>query len=277
MFTRQAPLIAQSLWQGGLSPAQAHAITNALGQCRAPLIHRGPIQIDYTSPEMRLVTPESAKFKFPELQLPTPEILPNRPRPPEEPPEEDRPRQPNPFPPPAQPVAPVAPPQGAPGHIPQYPGYDDAWIRKALDDIRDLIKPQYLGVDDGAYINVSGNGFTEKQVIALDAEDNDLHCVFRGGQVSSNKFEAENYEARGVDSANCAELDVAEEGGRTVWKLNAAKMTGTTYVKDIWFDSGSNKINVQYEYALVFDPVDVGTDDSNLPVAPCEDAPTPIK
>ena len=69
MFTRAAPQIAQSLWQGGLSPAQAHVVTNALGQCRAPLIHRGPVQIDYTSPDMKLITPELAKFRFPELQL----------------------------------------------------------------------------------------------------------------------------------------------------------------------------------------------------------------
>ena len=277
MYTRAAPLIAQSLWQGGLSPAQSHVVSNALGQCRAPLVHRGPIQIDYSSPDMRLITPESAKFRFPEMQLQPPEVLPSRPRPPDEPPEEDPPYQPNPLPPPLQPVSPVTPPFGDPGYAPDYPPYDDTWIRKALDDLRDLIKPQYLGVLGSDYIEVDGNGFTEKQTITLDAEDNELHCVFRGGQVSSNSFEAENYEATGVDSANCAELEISEEDGQTIWKLTAAKMTGTTYVKDIWFDPDTNKINVQYEYALVFDPVDVGTDDSNLPVAPCEDAPTPIK
>jgi len=266
MYTRQAPLIAQSLWQGGLSPAQSHVVANALGQCRAPLIHRGPIQIDYSSPDMRLITPESAKFQFPELQLQPPEVFPDRPRPPDEPPEEDTPRQPNPLPPPDQPVSPVTPPSaGNPGGNP----YDDSWIRKALDDLKDLIKPQYRGVLGSDYIEIEGNGYTDKQTIKLDAEDGELHCVFRGGQVSSNKFEAENYEGRGVNSANCAELQVSEENGQTTWKLTAAKMTGTTYVKDIWFDPGTNKINVQYEYALVFDPVNVGTDDSNMPVADC--------
>ena len=58
---------------------QAHAITNLLGQCRATLEHRGPIIIDYTSPNMRLVTPEIAKFEFPDIQLQPPEAIPPRP------------------------------------------------------------------------------------------------------------------------------------------------------------------------------------------------------
>ena len=106
MFTKQAPLIAQSLLQGVLSPAQAHVVTNALGQCRAPMIHRGPVQIDYTSPDMKLITPELAKFRFPELQLNPPEVFPNRPNPI---PEEKPVTPPNPFPQP-RPTVPVTPP-----------------------------------------------------------------------------------------------------------------------------------------------------------------------
>ena len=62
MFSRQTPTLDNALWQGGLSPAQAHVIANALGQCRATLDHRGPVQIDYTSPDMKLIMPEPAQI-----------------------------------------------------------------------------------------------------------------------------------------------------------------------------------------------------------------------
>lgn len=110
MFTRQAQQMNESLWQGGLSAAQAHVVANALGQCRQTLEHRGPVQIDYTTPQMKLVTPELADIQFPELQLQPPESIPPRPRRPDIPnlpPEEEIPYDPDPLP----------PPQG-----PQYPG-----------------------------------------------------------------------------------------------------------------------------------------------------------
>lgn len=107
MFTRQAQQMNESLWQGGLSAAQAHVVANALGQCRQTLEHRGPVQIDYTSPQMKLISPESAEVEFPEIQLQPPEAVPPRPRDPTIPPEEEIPYDPDPLP----------PPQG-----PQYPG-----------------------------------------------------------------------------------------------------------------------------------------------------------
>lgn len=107
MFTRQAQQMNESLWQGGLSAAQAHVVANALGQCRQTLEHRGPVQIDYTSPQMKLISPESAQVEFPEIQLQPPEAIPPRPRDPTIPPEEEIPYDPDPLP----------PPQG-----PQYPG-----------------------------------------------------------------------------------------------------------------------------------------------------------
>ena len=264
MFTKQAPLIAQSLWQGGLSPAQAHVVTNALGQCRAPLIHRGPVQIDYTSPDMKLITPELAKFRFPELQLNPPEVFPNSPNPI---PEEKPVTPPNPFPQPRPTVpVPVTPPGESPLPLPTQPSdYDDSWIRAELDRLRDFIRPQYLGVDDGAYIDVWRDGYTAKQMVALDAEDSNLHCVFRNAQVQSNKFTAENFE----QDEPGAYLEIKEETGETKFQLTAGKPTVTTYVKDIWFDPGTKKINVQYEMAGVYQPADVGIDDKNLPIAEC--------
>ena len=100
MFSRQTPTLDNALWQGGLSAAQAHVVSNALGQCRATLEHRGPIQIDYSSPEMKLIKPESASIQFPEIQLNPPEALPPRPEEREQEIPEERPkREPNPLPP----------------------------------------------------------------------------------------------------------------------------------------------------------------------------------
>ena len=65
MFTRQAPLIANNLWQGGLAQPQASAVTNALGQCNTPLEHRAAVTVDTTTPDMTLITPETTIFKFP--------------------------------------------------------------------------------------------------------------------------------------------------------------------------------------------------------------------
>ena len=101
MFTRQAQQLNNNLWQGGLSPAQADAIANLLGQCRAPIEHRGPIQIDYTIPDMKLITPEVGDVVLPEIQLQPPEILPPRPPSPTfQPPETPEPYTPDPLPPP---------------------------------------------------------------------------------------------------------------------------------------------------------------------------------
>ena len=107
MFTRQAQQINESLWQGGLSAAQSHAIANLLGQCRQTLEHRGPVKIDYTSPEMKLISPEAAQIQFPEIQLQPPESFAPRERYPDIPPEELPPYDPDPLPPP---------------NGPQYPG-----------------------------------------------------------------------------------------------------------------------------------------------------------
>ena len=108
MFTRQAQQLHENLWQGGLSAPQANAIANALGQCRATLEHRGPIQLDYTSPKMKLIQPESADIEFPDIQLQPPESFPPKQQPPPnfEPPEERPLPQQNPLPPPNGPTYP---------------------------------------------------------------------------------------------------------------------------------------------------------------------------
>ena len=55
MFTRQAPSLANSLIQGGMPAQQASTLQNLMGQCRAPLEHRGPVRFDYTRQKMRQI------------------------------------------------------------------------------------------------------------------------------------------------------------------------------------------------------------------------------
>ena len=181
MFSRQTPTLDNALWQGGLSPAQAHVIANALGQCRATLDHRGPVQIDYTSPDMKLIMPESAQIQFPEIQLQPPEAFPPRPEDPsfpDLPPEERPPYQPDPLPPPS---------------FPQYPDGEDGgggsggccvpdWL---LDLIKwageqwDQLKKHILG-SGGAYIRVDVVAQDGGYNVNLDVENDSLGniCTF---------------------------------------------------------------------------------------------------
>lgn len=96
MFTRAAPLIAHNLWQGGVAQAQASAVSAALGQCNAPLVHRGPVSIDYTTQQMKLITPTSATYNYPTYNMYPPEVLPPFP-PGTNPPEELPPDRRDPF------------------------------------------------------------------------------------------------------------------------------------------------------------------------------------
>jgi hypothetical protein len=108
VFSRQAPSIHTALWQGGLSPAQASEVQNLVGQCRATLVHRGPISVDPTTPSMRLIDPESAKTKFPQIG----DLLPpeHKKKPPKNVPPEEKPQpQPQPILPEPEPVGPAGP------------------------------------------------------------------------------------------------------------------------------------------------------------------------
>ena len=53
MFTQQAPSLANNLMHSGMPAQQASTVQNLMGQCRAPLVHRGPVKFDYTRQNMR--------------------------------------------------------------------------------------------------------------------------------------------------------------------------------------------------------------------------------
>lgn len=193
MFSRQAPQIDHSLWQGGLSAAQASVVANALGQCRAPIVHRAPVTVDYTSPEMRLITPESVQTRFPEMAITPPEVPP--PRPPGFPPPEETPEEkPNPLPP-KNPIGPIQPPEGAPGGgVTVVPIDNRADVDKLLKELAELkkefenYKASYPDYTDGDYIEVDND---TSRVISLKTEDNstDNICTFGVDEIKGVPFD----------------------------------------------------------------------------------------
>jgi len=68
MFSRQAPQIHNALLQGGVAPAMASQTQNILGQCQAGIVHRGPIEVDRSRPDMKLIDPVTARLRYPQVE-----------------------------------------------------------------------------------------------------------------------------------------------------------------------------------------------------------------
>lgn len=121
-YARKAPILGTALWEAGLSAIHAHEISNAM------YIHQGKQMTDYTTKNMRLITPENAQILFQSVQLQPPESWsqsfynPLVPRPPEEDPN----LQTDPLPPPSGPLLagtgnnPGEPSEDVPSGIRQY-------------------------------------------------------------------------------------------------------------------------------------------------------------
>lgn len=105
MFTRQASSIGNNLVQSGMPTQQAASLQGLVGQCRAPLEHRGPIKLDYTRQSMRQISqgqifpPGLSPLSFPELGLP-PQTFPPTDTPPQADPEPPEAVGPQPLDPP---------------------------------------------------------------------------------------------------------------------------------------------------------------------------------
>jgi len=243
MFTRQAPALHTALWQGGLSPASASQVQNLLGQCRQTLVHRGPIEIDYTSPQMRLITPEIAAFRFPNLKLNPPEVVKKRPRRPEDPPPEEAPPdpQPPPLPPPQRPIDPLDPdgPGGGGGGKP--PGYTE-----------------------GDYIGIENNE------IRLRGNDARRHCVFPAGKNVNNTINSIDLKAYSSDPERI-KFTVKDDARDTTFKIDVS-LKQFTYVKSVTLDESNGKIYIERGTAYGFDVAD--TDPQDIPLTTCKDSGT---
>ena len=255
MFTRQTQQINENLWQGGLSAAQAHAISNLLGQCRQTLDHRGPVQIDYTTPDMKLIMPESAQIQFPEIQLQPPESLPPRPENPEFPdlpPEERPPYQPNPLPPPQFPQYP------GPGGGSNNPGTQvGVIVIDGQDGTDGLDGLDGDTVEEGDYIKITDKGNNKKE-IALDHDDSSgTYCVFENDKVKGIKYEATNSaQDPCVGSEDTPEWTLSlndSDPSKTTWDLASPDMQCVVdYIKDLLTGEG-DKYRVDVVTGISFD------------------------
>jgi hypothetical protein len=72
-FTKQGGNIEQALVSGGLSPMAANAVMYAIANCAQPLEHRGPFTINYVPQQVRLQTPERAKYSYEKFNFQTSE------------------------------------------------------------------------------------------------------------------------------------------------------------------------------------------------------------
>lgn len=255
MFTRQAPPLLTNLWQAGLSSAQASAIQNLLGQCRQPLAHNGPVQYDYTKPDMRLITPATATYQYPGTQLPAPEDFPKFPSQPE--PIFQPPRRPGSPPTKKVPDPRKVPGRNAPGgflgpdHIPvepqQPPGPGEErrfpnqpWGPNAFNGL-------WFG---GDYISV------DRANRQINLENNDLrrHAVFptqlnRKGRVNSVEF----VDNPGGNVPEFIRLAIAERPFQTVFSVETTGLQKIRYITGI-DTSDPDKIKFERQEAWVFSP-----------------------
>jgi hypothetical protein len=245
VFTRQAPLLAESMIAGGLPPVAASAIQNLLGQCRAPIVHRGPVTVDYTRQDMRLIGPFDAKHKYPDLNFPPPETL-GKKRKKDPPPEESA------DPPPDQSLPPEHTTPIIAGYDPGNGGGED----------------QYFG---GDYIRVD----PRRREVHLIHDDRRRHCAFPALGGARNKIHSLNFTKQvNQNAGNYFDLVIAELPQETQWKLNVNGLQQVTYISNAAIvepPPGSldpAKLVFTKKTAFVFDEQDAAP--VEIPLAPCE-------
>lgn len=205
MFTRQAPLIANNLWQGGLAQPQASAVTNALGQCNTPLEHRAAVTVDTTTPDMTLITPETTIFKFPTGDMLPPEPKAPRPRP--FTPEELPPFEPQPFDPYTNPFQPVN------NYYNETTVYPSQTVTKELE------------ATAGKYLRVPADATVE---LAYKDDKDENICTFEGGEIVGLTKE-ELVEALDEELRDWFEEEIDEPGtGTTTSVVTGITLDGDT-------------------------------------------------
>lgn len=170
MFTRSAPLISNNLWQGGMSQAQSSSVAGALGQCNAPLEHRAPVTVDYTSPNMTYIDASTATYEFPTYFMNPPEALPEKPQ--TRAPEELPPWEPEPF----EPGPPIDAP---PGYYPEWPGTGSGSGSGGGGGRRNFARA-------GKYLRVPSPATVE---LAYASDNEGSICTFKGGKISGIDYE----------------------------------------------------------------------------------------
>lgn len=246
MFTRQAPNIAESLFLSGLPQAAVAAAQNFVGQCRAAIEHRGPVQFDYTNPRFRFISPQFAPIN-PHGNGPAPQNFP----------EED----PGPEEEPAKPIRPQNP--SPPEHAPEQPGprpgpgEEEPWD-PGLAGNRDYRPGSYIGITK------------RSKTVFVQHDDSRRHPVWPAGrtvpnEIGSVKFRSEtrdeNFEVLRANAQDTfLEIEIQERTRETLWRLWVKKLKQRDIITNIYLDPEGGAITVVKESAWVFDPTPLPDD-----------------
>lgn len=244
MFTYQSPQINQALWLSGMSNQSVVAFQNLVGQCRAPLAHRGPVQFDYTRPEMRLITPESPPQYKKDEPFEEPQNFPEQP---EEFPEE-----------------PVMPPGTDPGRRFEPPEHrrDDPPPRDN-DGPGDGFRPRDLTA--GPYIRIENN------VISLRNNDSRRHCVFPHGLNANDVVHSIDFETKNTQP-DYIELTIKDNPRDTLWKLDVKNLEQIDIVTSVELNLASATPSLVFhkKSAWVFKPEDIASD--SIEISACTES-----
>lgn len=213
MFTRQAPLINNNLVQGGVSQPQASAITSAIGQCNTPLEHRAPVTVDVTSPDMKLITSETATYVFPPASMNPPEVPPPEvPDVPLLPMEELPPFEPDPFLPYVDPLPPM------PGYYNEPTGGYQSQTAVAV-----------LAAMAGKYLKAFQQGRTPGVQLNAQSDADGNICTFEGGKVIKGITPEELIEAIDEKLRDWFEEEIEDPGtGTTTPVVTGITLDGDT-------------------------------------------------
>lgn len=245
MFSRQAPLLGESLFLSGMSPAVASTVQNLLGQCRAPLVHRGPITLDYTQPSMRKITPEIARHQFPSLRIPEPETF--GPKDPEDETQED---------PPTNPDTPFTP---------------DEHYHTNIQNFSNNFANNFFFFNNGQsyfpgdYIDIDRN-----RNVHLKYRDNKRHCVYPTNLNALDIVHSVDFLTDVPYHKNFFQLDITDNPKDTTWKLTVSELQQIEVVTGVSLNLASKELSFDRKKVWVFKP-------EALPpyVIPLSDCPPP--
>lgn len=246
MFSRQAPLLGESLFLSGMAPAVASTVQNLLGQCRAPIVHRGPITLDYTQPSMRKITPEIARQQFPRLNLPEPETLGEKP--PEEPEEEEE-----------------TPPN------PETPFTPDEHYHTNIQNFSTTFFNNFFAFNNGDFY-FSGDyiDIDRQKFVNLRHNDKKRHCVYPNKMNARDIVHSVDFKTDVPYHKQFFKLEITDNPNDTTWKLTVDQLEQIQVVTGVSLNLASQELSFDLKNVWVFRP-------EALPpyVIPLSDCPPP--
>jgi hypothetical protein len=211
-FSEQRQQLRKALVSAGLSPDAATQIASILGNSAQEMRHAGPVEIDSTPADMRMVTPEKRRLRFPNLDF--------RPADPDHRPQRTAPSEQRPEKEPEPNVVPVAIPQQAPAQFRVAPG--------SLTDVAGNGQAAQVSVRNV----VAGRPANGLPVAMLDSQANQLVGKSPRAQVGHND--------------GTARLDIQETGREVLWNLQMLNRSEYDVVTKVEFIDGRG-LEVTYE------------------------------